>query len=443
MLPGARLAAFIELACEIERSIACRARPADLLVNQYFRSRRYAGSKDRKAITAYIYEYLRCRELLVWAQSQLVVQETERLLPLLFLTRYYPDLMELLDGSSQYSPEVLDEVEAELVHKSLDLDWSKAPMEATLNTPIWALHGLLKRFPSSISTEMLAMNMPAFFDIRVNTLKASMNIIYQFKESVQCIEKTNFSSVGVRVKTPLNLGAHDTYKKGQIEVQDEAAQIASALIAPQPGMKIIDLCAGAGGKSLTVSSIMNNSGKIIACDISEHRLAEAKKRAVRGGHSNITTCLLPEDRVQRDDMLAQYKGASDRVFIDSPCTGTGTWRRSPDQRWRFNSDTLAEITEMQRSLLLEGANLVKAGGRLIYMTCSMLPQENEDIVKQFLEGQSCFGWKLLDYRTVWRETDLSDRIPATAALIPETLQLTPAQHETDGFYIAIFQREEG
>ena len=302
-------------------------------------------------------------------------------------------------------------------------------------TSDWCITGLTRRFGNALHEEAAALRIKAAFTVRANTLKTSQK---NLKKIYQDTEYTVYSPIGLVMHTPLNIQQDTAYRNGDIEIQDEAAQIASYLVDAQKGHKIADLCAGAGGKALLIASLIENKGEITCFDIHENRLKNTKIRAKRAGAKSIHTSVLPQSSPERTERLAPYSGKEDRVIIDAPCSGTGTWRRSPDLQLRYNSEKLDQVCAVQHDLLQEGAALVKAGGRLVYMTCSLLPEENEDQVSAFLAENPDF--RLLDYRDVWSASGLCGQPAQTRSLITECLCLTPAQHGTDGFFVALMER---
>ncbi|WP_417449591.1 RsmB/NOP family class I SAM-dependent RNA methyltransferase [Kordiimonas sp.] len=334
----------------------------------------------------------------------------------------------------------ITEDEALTVGKLLDLDWATAPVEAQLNVPAWAVSGLKERFGDDFAVAMASFLRSAPLDVRINALKnVDFDLSKNINVSAKYIEKNRYSQFGYRIATRVNLGAEKAYRDGLVEIQDEAAQVASALVAAQPGHQVIDQCAGGGGKSLAVAADMTNRGQIHAFDISGKRLANFRARIQRAGARNIQVTRIAPQGEGRKTAINGLQGKADRVLVDVPCTGTGTWRRNPDQRWRYNNKALAELNVQQADLLREGGALVKVGGWLVYMTCSVLPSENEHIVQSFIE-QSKDDWQLLDYRDVWRKVFDGNR-PDTSALELKCLQLVPHIHDTDGFFIAILERQ--
>ena len=437
MRPSARIAALIELTEQIEESIAAGGAPADILVGNYFRARRYAGSKDRRAISEMVYAILRQRELLVWTLDETGAKPTARNLIIAYLALNEPEALLLFAEESGYAPAGLNTEETTLTMRLKDFDVSCAPVETAANLPVWARAGFKERYGGEWSGAAASLNTSAPVDLRLNLLKCKKGTRDRFHNPQLEIENTGFSPIGLRSRKNIALGSIDDYKRGLLEVQDEAAQLASLLVDAKPGMQVIDLCAGAGGKSLTVSGQMANKGQLYAFDVSAKRLNECRKRAQRAGVRNIQVTQLPTSGEQRAERLAMLRGQGDRVYVDVPCSGTGTWRRSPDQRWRQTDESLAELNRLQLSLLREAAELVSAEGRLFYMTCSVLPAENEAIVAGFLDKAP--GWRLLDYKKAWAET-IGSAAPDTLANMSDTLQLSPETHGTDGFFVTILVR---
>lgn len=440
MQPAARLSAAIELLFDIEEKMAAKAAPADVLVTKFFRARRYAGSKDKRAISGYVYGILRARGLYLWALKELGAKPTVRNMMIVHLARHESDSLKHFGEENPFAPTRLHEEEEDFLRKLKRIDWHAAPVEAAYNLPTWALPGLKRRFGKSLATAAASLNETAPLDIRVNSLKTSGKSFDDIlKNESELFEKNEFSCLGYRAKGPINLGAHPAFSDGLIEVQDEAAQVASSLADAFPGAQIVDLCAGAGGKTLAMAAAMENRGQIHAFDISPKRLSSLKKRMQRAGARTIQVHQIAADGAGREIAFGPMEGKMDRVVVDAPCTGTGTWRRSPDQRWRFDEASLKAQAALQGRLLAEGAKLVKPGGRLVYMTCSVLPEENEDVVTAFLGSQPKGAWQLMDYKAIWADT-LPGKPAETLALTPECLQLAPHAHDTDGFFLTVLER---
>ncbi|MDA0737534.1 MAG: RsmB/NOP family class I SAM-dependent RNA methyltransferase [Nitrospirae bacterium] len=439
MQPSARLAATIELLSKVEASIFGRGAPADRLVADYFRARRYAGSKDRRAITDHVYGVLRARALYLWALEVAACRVNARALLICHLHQHAPDELAHFGGEGDHSSAPLSAEEDVLVATLTDLDWSAAPKAARHNIPEWIAGRLEARFTDRFEIAAAALNAKAPLDIRVNGLRVNdihlKNILGTDSEH---FKKTPYSGFGYRATGGINLGGFKAYKSGLIEVQDEAAQVAATLVDAQPGHQVIDLCAGAGGKSLAVEVAMANKGQIHAFDISGGRLGEFRTRLQRAGCRNIQVMRIGTEAEGRIAAFADLQGRANRVIVDVPCSGSGTWRRSPDQRWRVDAERLAALAKTQCQLMEEGAKMVALGGRLIYMTCSVLVDENEAIIERFLADNS-EHWCLLDYRDIWASV-FESPAPHTLSSLSECLQLAPHVHETDGFFVAILEK---
>jgi 16S rRNA (cytosine967-C5)-methyltransferase len=280
------------------------------------------------------------------------------------------------------------------------------------------------------------LNLPAPLDLRVNRLKTDRESAQRALAAEQVIaEPTPWSPLGLRLKHRAPLAGTAAFKEGLIEVQDEGSQLAALLADARPGMRIVDFCAGAGGKTLALAAQMQNRGKLVACDVAGWRLERAGRRLRRAGISNVERRALANERdpwVKRH--AANSKGGGfDRVLVDAPCLGIGSWRRNPDGKWRATPKDLAELALRQRDILLSAARLVRPGGRLVYVTCSLLREENEAQAEGFLATSPDFA--LYPAARAWAET-LGGRSPGG----DDYLRLTPARHGTDGFFVAIFER---
>jgi 16S rRNA (cytosine967-C5)-methyltransferase len=440
MRPVARLASAIELIDLIETEIAQSGVPMDRVIQGYFRTRRYAGSKDRRAISDMVYALYRMRERLIWALSRFEYPAINgRSLFILWMQDTGLSFEEF-SNDDQFAPDVLNDDETGLIERYQKLDEADIPELIVANVPEYAHEYFKARFEGNSISAARALCEKAPFSIRVNPIKLNLKSSdISIKEISEGFEKTQYSPFGYSIAGSLNISQNPLYKSGKIEIQDEAAQIASVLVDAKPKQTVVDLCAGAGGKSLCVGGLMENKGQIHAFDIGSKRLDELKKRSKRAGLHNIQTFKLSGDEAARRDELAFLEAKAGRVILDVPCSGSGTWRRSPDLRWRYSNDNIMEITKVQTMLLREGAGLVKVGGRLIYMTCSLFQPENEDIVEGFLKENSD-NWRAVPYDQIWEATNLIGPPVKTQSKIPEFLQLSPHSHGTDGFFIAVLER---
>jgi 16S rRNA (cytosine967-C5)-methyltransferase len=434
LTPGAQVAAAIHLLDEIERGRA----PADDIVASYFRRHRFAGSSDRGAISGHIYAVLRHRAALDWWIARegqgLAADARHRMLAALVLAESWKprDIDQAFDGD-RFRPPPLALQERELVEALVGEALERPSMPAAMrgNFPEW-LHSYLERaFGGRLHEEMAALNAEAPLDLRVNRLKGDRETarVALRHEDIKATP-TPWSPVGLRVRERIPLSTLDAFREGLLEVQDEGSQLAALLADARPGMRVVDFCAGAGGKTLALAAEMRNRGHLVACDVSAHRLERATQRLRRAGASIVQRQPLSS---HRDKWVKRHAGSFDRVLVDAPCTGIGTWRRNPDAKWRLKPEDVTELAALQADILASAQRLVKPGGRLIYVTCSLLAEENELQVERFLGQHADF--KLVPVAQVWAET-VGTASPAEAG----TLRLTTARHHTDGFFVAILER---
>jgi len=439
MKAGARLQTAIELLDDIE---AQTGKPADAVLSDGFRQRRYAGSKDRTAIAETVYGVLRRRAQVDWWLSRSALPVTGRSRVLTYTALAADEegaraLSEFADaGAYGIEPPSAEErawLDGILGH---GLDHPDQPPAIAANLPEWFAAGLSEQYGADWQRQAAALCEEAPVDVRANLLKADREAVavalaQEGIETAYCA----LSPVGLRLTRRRPLRGTKAFKEGWIEVQDEGSQLVALLTHAQPGMKVVDFCAGAGGKTLALAAGMDNKGRIVACDTSEHRLSRAAERLKRAGSFTVERRVLSSARdkwVKRRS--GRFDGGFDRVLVDAPCTGSGTWRRNPDQKWRIGENDVAELTALQSEILGSAARLVLPGGRLVYATCSLLKAENEDRIEAFLaERQDFFRFPIED---VWAEA-----VGGTCPMTGGALQLTPADHGTDGFYCAVLGRK--
>lgn len=429
MNPAARIQAAIEiLAIVLEEP-----RPADTLVSAYFRGHRYIGSKDRAAISERIYRIIRCYHRLCWQVQRLKQEPDARSLVLadcLLNKATGPDSLAELCNGSNYGPEVLTEWETKwtgaLFGKPLEhKDMSPG---VRLECPIWAEEALHRALGDQFEPEMAAMLGSAPLNIRVNILVTTRDkVLSQLKAEGLIAEAGKISPWAIRINGRPALSRHPLFEGGAIEFQDEGSQCVALLTDVKPGEQAADFCAGAGGKALAMGAMMNNKGKIVALDVLGGRLKRAKERFRRAGLHNIET---REMTSERDKWIKRQINHFDVVLVDAPCTGTGTWRRDPDKRLRQLGPGLSELAPLQKNILASACRLVKAGGRLVYATCSLLPEENEDQISAFLAEHPDFEL-----------TPLPENLRA-ASMSDKMLKLTPARNGTDGFFAALMTKKK-
>ncbi len=435
MTPGARIQAAIDLLGEIHQGTA----PADRAAASYFRNRRYIGGKDRREVLDHAYGVLRRRAALDWwiARSGADIADRERarvIAKLLLIDNWSGDRLAGGFDGGQYRPAMLDNAERHLVRQlaGQQLNSPDQPQAVRLEYPDWIGSQLADVFGDRIETEMEAALDEAATDLRVNALKANRDeaIAALARDGVEAVP-TALSPLGLRVKGRPPLATLDSFKSGLVEVQDEGSQLVALLADPKPGMRVVDFCAGAGGKTLALAAQMQNKGKLIACDVLQGRVDRAATRLNRAGVFNVERRGLTSER---DPWVKRHAGTFDRVLVDAPCSGTGTWRRNPDARWRLKPGDISELSDLQRRILESAARLVKPGGRLIYATCSLLPAENTDHLAWIAAHLPEF--ELMPLPEVWAEA-----IGTPCPVADPTLSLTPARNGTDGFFAAVFRRK--
>ncbi len=435
MTPGAQVAAAIEILTEIEAG----TRPADDAAAGYFRRRRYIGAKDRAQIAGHVYAVLRHRAALDWwigrlGRGMVEIAARGRVLAGLVLAEgWRPEtVMSCCDGD-RFRPAKLSAAEAVLVDRlgNRSLRHPEMPRAAANDVPEWLEPYLERVFGNSLEREMAALNAPAPIDLRVNLLKTDRDRARRAlaAEGVEA-EPTRWSPVGLRLAERAPLSGLDAFKGGLFDVQDEGSQIAALIAGARPGMRVVDFCAGAGGKTLALAAGMANRGTLVACDVSARRLERAARRLRRAGVDNVERRVLASER---DKWVKRHARSFDRVFVDVPCLGTGTWRRNPDAKWRSRPEALAELALRQQQILRSAARLVRPGGRLVYATCSLLREEDAAQAEAFLAATSDFA--LLPAARAWQET-----IGGVSPGGEDYLFLTPARHGTDGFFVALFER---
>jgi 16S rRNA (cytosine967-C5)-methyltransferase len=429
MTPAARIEAAIALLSAIDGS---PARPADAVANDFFRTRRYIGSGDRRAVSDRVWTVLRTRRRLTWWLTRSDAPSTARLLvaaSLLLEGWTLAGVTQTFSGG-RFAPAPLEHTEHAALHRleGHTLDHPAMPDAVRLELPDWLLPPLVDRFGPALIPELAVLTEPAPLDLRANTLKTTRDDARAALAAEHLDARpTPLSPWGLRIDGRRPVTAGPAFQSGLVEIQDEGSQVVALLLDARPVMRVCDYCAGAGGKTLAVAAAMQNRGQIIACDVSAARLDNAVRRLRRAGAHNVERHML----VPGDKWPKRHAGAFDRVLVDAPCTGTGTWRRNPDARHRLTEADLAELLTRQAGILNDAAKLVRTGGRLVYATCSLLFAENEAQVSHFLAGHP--GFSVVPLSRAWPLTG-SPPCPG------DFLFLTPARHGTDGFFAAVLER---
>lgn len=427
MTPAARLAAAIEVLEDVE----ARRRPVADALKDWGLAHRFAGSKDRAAIANHVYDALRLRASARWIMGE----ETPRATLLGSLGRArgwgVAEIAALFTGEG-HAPAPLTEVErARLAAASLD----NAPLYVAADIPEWLAPAFAAAFGENAAAEGAALAGRAPLDLRVNTLKTT-RAKAQAALAHLGATPTPLSPLGLRVAVNAEgrapaLAAEPAYVKGLVEVQDEGSQLAAALAAASPGDQLLDLCAGGGGKTLALAAAMDNRGQIYATDSDGRRLTPIYARLERAGARNVQV-RAPKGRDAEGAAVADLAGRCDLVMVDAPCTGTGAWRRNPDAKWRVRPGALEQRMADQDRVLDLAARCVKPGGLIVYVTCSLLIDENEARIAAFLSRAP--GFAALSGEALARRASLPD-LARLASRHGPGLRLSPSTSGTDGFYV--------
>lgn len=426
MTPGAHLSAAIEVLADI----AERRRPAADALKDWGLKRRFAGSKDRAAIASLVYDGLRRRASSAW----LMGEETPRAILLGSLRRQrdwdVTVIAGLCDGSG-HSPAPLSAPEIERL-KAPDA-MAGAPADVAGDYPAWLAASFARAFGDDAQAELAGLCGRAPVDIRVNSLKTSREAVANELAHLSP-QPTPHSPDGLRFiigedgRGP-SLQAEKAFYDGWFEIQDEGSQLAARLAGAKPGETVIDLCAGGGGKTLALAALMGNEGRIFAADADPRRLSPIYDRLTRAGATIVET---RPTRGRGHDPLADLDGMADLVLVDAPCTGTGTWRRNPDAKWRLRPNALDLRRNEQAAVLARAARLVKRGGRIAYVTCSVLPEENDDAVAALLAREPGLASTQIALASAFESAARRTRGGG--------LQLSPLRSGTDGFYLHLLVR---
>ena len=409
----------LEAAAETLRNVLRFEHPADAVLSRYFREHRQLGQHDRAFIAESVFGVLRHKRLL----DHLTGGATPRRLLLASLAR-------IAGISGRELHAVLTDDEAAWLAGIRAASPGDLPLAVQAEFPDWLVERLRPQMPEATILALgRVLQQPAPLDLRVNTLRTDRDtVLRQMAADGIRADATPYSPIGVRLKDKPALNLHPLFLDGSVEVQDEGSQLLGYLVAPRRNDLVVDFCAGAGGKTLMLGAMMQSRGRIYAFDVSARRLAQLKPRLKRSGLSNLHPKLIQNEN---DIGVKRLGGKIDRVLVDAPCSGLGTLRRNPDLKWRQSPQTVAELTLKQAAILRAAARLLKPGGRLVYATCSLLAEENQDIVSAFLAEHDNFT--LLNCSDILKQQQIElDTGPY--------LQLWPQLHGTDGFFAAVMER---
>jgi 16S rRNA (cytosine967-C5)-methyltransferase len=429
MIPAARVAAAIEILAVVET----RRRPAAEAMKDWGLGHRFAGSGDRAAIAGLLYDALRRKASSAWIMGE-ATPRSELIGALKQLRGLGVEEIAGLFTGEGHAPPPLTPDERE---RLANADLAAAPAHVRGDYPEWLAAAFEESFGADAAAAGQALAERAPVDLRVNTLKGDRDKALRALAHLDAVA-TPFSPVGLRIAVRSDgrgpaLSAEPSYIKGLVEVQDEGSQLSALLSGAKPGMQVLDLCAGAGGKTLALAGMTENHGQIYATDTDGRRLAPIFGRLERSGARNVQV------RAPRgaQDILSDLEGRCDLVFVDAPCSGSGAWRRSPDAKWRMRPGALEQRIKDQVETLEAASRFVKSGGRIVYVTCSVLKAENEDRIAAFLGARDDF--LPLDAVHMTRAAGL----PALAdhvSTLGAGLRLSPLRTATDGFYVAALTR---
>ncbi len=411
---------------ELARALAHVLRfegPADAVMSRFFREHPNLGSRDRSVIAEAIFHALRRLATLGWVMQPAVPARAPRFAALVTLAR-------------QYGFDALEERalrgDANAVKHALAVKLAQAPASVRAELPHWLYLAITGQYDDAAEL-VAALAEPAPLDLRVNLIKANRDAVLEELRAHHVVATaTPYSPEGIRLATKPGLTQWPAYREGRIEVQDEGSQLIARLLQPRRGEMVVDFCAGAGGKTLALGALMRSSGRLYAFDINQRRLEGMGPRLKRSGLSNVHPVAI---RSEADIRVKRLHGKCDRVLVDAPCSGSGTLRRNPDLKWRFDETELARVNEVQHAVLAAAARLPKPGGRLVYVTCSLLARENQQVIEAFLATHP--EYRLVPAQEVLASQGVTvDHLPRFA---PYFVML-PHLHGSDGFFAAILER---
>lgn len=421
--------ALLEACTELVRLVLRFEHPADAVVSRYFREHRQLGPRERNTLAETAYTVLR-QKLKFEHLARSGSGPRERRLAILGF-----------HGDPDYLRSALTDAEKQWFDATLTVSAQDLQPQHRHNLPDWLVQPLKDQVGSEFDALTDSLNQPAPLDLRVNTQKTKRPAARDAlaREGLKA-ETTPYSPWGLRLQGKPAIHRLKAFESGELEVQDEGSQLLAWLLEPRRGEMVADFCAGAGGKTLALGAMMRSTGRLYAFDVSAHRLDALKPRLARSGLSNVHPVAIAHER---DERIKRLAGKMDRVLVDAPCSGLGTLRRNPDLKWRQNAAAVAELQAKQGAILDSAARLVKPGGRLVYATCSILPDENERVAEAF--GSRHPGFEVLPVPSVLArllaETQPGTEGAAAGLCHGNWLRLWPHRHNTDGFFAAIWQRK--
>jgi 16S rRNA (cytosine967-C5)-methyltransferase len=423
-----RITAFIvEELSRALRDILKLDGPADVLMSLYFKRANHLGPRERSIIAEAIYYVMRNLSMITWRMDPVKPLQAPRLTALLAIS--------LQHGIDKLEDKTIGR-EMQPLRNMLGRKPQQAPKYIRAEVPEWLYNKLVVQY-SDHNALFDAMKSSATLDLRVNTLKSDRDqVIAELAEHQVTAEKGIYSPDCLRLSVKPALTKWPIYKEGKVEVQDEGSQLIARLMQPKRSEMICDFCAGAGGKTLALGALMKSTGTLYAFDVNEKRLRGLTPRMRRAGLSNIHPAVI---RNEHDIRVKRLYGKMDRVLVDAPCSGTGTYRRNPDLKWRFGEEELKRLNEIQKSVIRSAAKMLKSGGRLVYATCSLLHEENQGVIEEFLTENPDFellnAWDILAHQGVEVLEFQKTRFGNYFVMLPQL-------NQTDGFFGAVLQKKK-
>ena len=418
--------ALLEACAELVRLALKFDHPTDMIVSKFFRDNRGLGPRERATLSETVYTVLR-KKLLFDHFAPSGSGSKERRLAILGFFGPRDFLKSALTDSEKNWLDQCDKIDvAHLMerHRHNLPEWLVQPLKEQLGDEFWPL--------------VESLNQPGGLDLRVNALKDKRADVEK-ELALAGIKSTltPYSPWGLRVQGKPNLSKLDCFTRGAIEVQDEGSQLLALLLDAKRGEMVVDFCAGAGGKTLAIGAAMRSTGRLYAFDTSAHRLEALKPRLARSGLSNVHPAAIAHER---DDRVKRLGGKIDRVLVDAPCSGLGTLKRNPDLKWRQSLKAVEDMATTQTAILQSAARLLKPGGRLVYATCSLLPQENESVADAFTAGNSDFTSQDVGEALTQLKLESAEKLCSGGETRQKYLRLWPHRHQTDGFFAAVWQK---
>ena len=424
-----KLTSLIGHVAEVFDEVAETGRPADRIIDHFFRGRKYLGSRDRRFIAESMYGMLRHATAIRFILDRASLEDSSKNACAVYLC-----FKELETPATLIEHGILSDSEVNRVSSAKE-DWivKSAKDQALLYSfPEWLINSWNGQYGDTETSSLCgSLNDTAPMTLRVNTLKISRQECKEvlFNEGIDTVE-TVHSPFGLQLLKRQNIFGSPAFRSGYFEMQDEGSQLLSLVVDPKPGAKVVDACAGAGGKALAMAAMMRNKGEIYAFDTNDKRIEELKKRIRRSGVDLIRTTVIEEGMI-----VESMSGKADYVLVDAPCSGTGTIRRNPGMKWTVSAAMVQEMSQKQLEILSLNAQYVKGNGRLVYATCSLQSEENENVAELFLQSHPEFT--LIDPRTILERYGLANLAGN------RYFQLLPHHHLTDGFFAAVFIRSKG